>query len=89
MFAAAEVALSGAKKYGETVHDRNYVKIPVEEHANHAIQHLYAFLAGDTSENHLAHAMVRCCFAYDVNEMEGEANATGNNKGSTVQDSGR
>lgn len=68
MFAAAEVAKYGADKYGETIHSRNYTKIPVEEHINHAIQHLYAYLAGDTSDDHLGHAIVRAMFAYDVDQ---------------------
>ena len=66
VFGAAEVCAYGAKKYGETVSNRNYVKIPTEEHINHAIQHLYAYLAGDTQDDHLGHAVVRCMFAYDV-----------------------
>ena len=33
---------------------------------NHAIQHLYAYLAGDTSDNHLAHAILRSMFAFEV-----------------------
>lgn len=67
VFAAAEVAAYGAAKYGEDFHHRNYTKITVEEHINHAIQHLYAYLAGDTSDDHLGHAIVRAMFAYDVN----------------------
>lgn len=66
MFAAATVAKYGAEKYGEDFYHRNYTKIPPEEHINHAIQHLYAFLAGDESDNHLGHAIVRSMFAYEV-----------------------
>ena len=66
MFAAAQVAHAGAEKYGEAFYHRNYTKIPVEEHINHALQHLYAFLAGDDSDDHLAHAIVRAMFAYEV-----------------------
>lgn len=66
VFAAAEVAKAGADKYGETFGDRNYVKIPAEEHINHCIQHLYGYLSGDTSDDHLGHAIVRAMFAYDV-----------------------
>ena len=44
MFAAAEVAKYGAEKYGETLFDRNYKKIPPEEHVNHAIlRAMFAF----------------------------------------------
>lgn len=66
MFAAAEVAKYGSEKYGETLEDRNYKKIPAEEHVNHAIQHLFAYLAGDTSDDHLAHAILRTMFAFEV-----------------------
>lgn len=73
MFAAARVAKEGAEKYGETLHNRNYTKISAEEHVNHAIQHLYAYLAGDQSDRHIAHAIVRCMFAYEcANCEEGE-----------------
>lgn len=72
VFAAAEVAAYGAKKYGESIGNRNYVKIPSEDHINHAIQHLYAYLAGDTSDDHLGHAIVRCMFAYDVAQSKCE-----------------
>lgn len=67
MFAAATVAKYGAEKYGEDFYHRNYTKIPPEEHINHAIQHLYAFLAGDESDDHLGHAIVRSMFAFEVN----------------------
>lgn len=66
VFAAAQVAKYGADKYGETFTERNYVKIPVEEHINHCIQHLYAYLAGDRQDDHLGHAIVRAMFAYDM-----------------------
>lgn len=67
LFDAARVAKYGADKYGETFEDRNYTKISTVEHLNHAIQHIYAFLAGDTQDDHLGHAIVRLMFAYDVN----------------------
>lgn len=70
IFAAAEVAAYGAKKYGESFGNRNYTKIPATDHVNHALQHLYGYLAGDTSDDHLAHAIVRCLFAYDVDQNE-------------------
>ena len=66
LFAAAQVAREGADKYGETFGDRNYTKISSVSHINHAIAHLYAHLAGDESDAHLAHAIVRLLFAYDV-----------------------
>lgn len=72
LFAAARVAKYGADKYGETFTERNYTKIPVEEHINHAIAHLYAHLAGDTQDEHLAHAIARVLFAYDVAARAGQ-----------------
>lgn len=68
LFDAAKVAKYGADKYGETFTERNYTKIPATDHLNHAIQHIYAFLAGDTQDDHLGHAIVRLMFAYDVNK---------------------
>lgn len=66
VFAAARVAKYGADKYGETLAERNYTKIPTEDHINHCIQHLYAYLAGDKQDDHLGHAIVRAMFAYDT-----------------------
>lgn len=66
MFAAARTAKAGAEKYGETFESRNYMKIPPEEHIGHCLQHLYAYLAGDSSDEHLAHAILRAMFAYET-----------------------
>lgn len=71
MFAAAQVAKQGAEKYGESFGDRNFTKIAAEDHVNHALQHLYAYLQGDQSDSHLAHAIVRCMFAYEVSDEDG------------------
>lgn len=70
MFAVAELAATGAKKYGETFDKRNYTKIPAVDHANHAIQHLYAFLAGDKTDDHAVHAALRCLFVIDTKLKE-------------------
>ena len=72
LFAAAEVAKYGAEKYNETRLNRNYTKIPADEHINHAMQHLCAYLAGDLSDDHLAHAVVRVMFAYEVDRLNQE-----------------
>ena len=49
----AETCAEGAKKYGVN----NWQKgIPASDLINHAIRHLYLYLAGDVSEDHLAHA---------------------------------
>ena len=70
LFEAARVAQYGATKYGETFEERNYTKIPTVEHLNHALQHIYAFIAGDTQDDHLGHALVRLMFAYDVDCLQ-------------------
>ena len=45
---------------------------PSEEHVNHAVQHLFAYLAGGESDDHLDHAILRAMFAYEVDhEREG------------------
>lgn len=74
VFAAAEVARQGAEKYGETMLDRNYKRIPAEEHVNHAVQHLFAYLAGDESDDHLSHAILRAMFAYEVDHERERTN---------------
>ena len=73
VFAAAEVAKYGAERYGETLLDRNYKKISAEEHVNHAIQHLFAYIAGDESDDHLSHAILRAMFAYEVDHERDRA----------------
>jgi hypothetical protein len=49
----AETYAEGAKKYD----DHNWRKgMPVSATANHAIKHIFKYLAGWTDEDHLAHA---------------------------------
>lgn len=49
----AETCAHGAKIYG----DRNWERgIPASQMLNHAIRHVYLWLQGDASEDHLAHA---------------------------------
>ncbi len=49
----AETCAEGARKYGE----HNWTKgIPASQMLNHAVRHIYLYLEGDTSEDHLAHA---------------------------------
>lgn len=52
--ALAETYAEGAKKYG----DDNWLKgIPSKDLMNHALRHINLWQLGDTSEDHLAHAM--------------------------------
>lgn len=51
--AVAAACAEGAAKYG----DFNWEKgMPANDMLNHAIRHLYMFLGGDRSEDHLGHA---------------------------------
>lgn len=61
LLAVAKVLKHGADKYGPN----NWHKIPVADHINHALAHLYALAAGDTSDGHLEHAACRILFALD------------------------
>lgn len=72
LFSMATVLKEGADKYGAN----NWRKIPVEDHLNHLIMHAYAYLSGDTSDEHLSHIMCRAMFAQGVNlEVKEVANA--------------
>jgi hypothetical protein len=49
----AETCAEGARKYG----DRNWERgFPATTLVNHALRHINLWLAGDTTEDHLAHA---------------------------------
>lgn len=63
MFAMTKVLKEGFDKYGS---DENWRRISVQEHLNHALIHIYAYLAGDVSDEHLTHAMCRMMFATAV-----------------------
>lgn len=62
MFKMTEVLGEGAEKYG----DFNWRNVSVRDHLNHLIAHTYAYLAGDTSDDHLSHIMCRAMFAQGV-----------------------
>ena len=51
--AVAEACAEGAEKYNDYNWERG---MPASDLLNHAIRHIYAFLAGDRSEPHLGHA---------------------------------
>src|SRR4051812_9165295 len=61
VLAVAKVLAHGAAKYGP----HNWHAIPVADHINHAMTHVYAWLAGDKSDDHLGHAACRIVMALD------------------------
>ncbi len=65
----AMTTAEGAKKYGE--HNwRN--GIPSSNLLNHAINHIYEYIAGDRSEDHLAHGLWELMAAIENNELRPE-----------------
>ena len=67
---AAEVLYKGAERYEEhgieNSLDANWRRMPQHDHVNHALSHLFAFLADDQQEIHLAHALCRIMFAIEM-----------------------
>lgn len=69
--AVARTCAEGAKKYGE----RNWEKgMPVAVMLNHALRHIFKFLLGDRSEDHLAHAAWNLLGAIHSDKMWPELN---------------
>lgn len=70
MFSMCEALEEGRKEYGKD----NWRKIPVEDHLNHLLIHVFAYLAGDTQDDHLGHAMCRAMFAKALTFSVAETN---------------
>lgn len=58
----AGILAEGSKKYGEW----NWLGIPAHEHINHALIHIRAFFAGDSSDDHIGHFACRAMMALEV-----------------------
>jgi hypothetical protein len=66
MFKLAEVLAIGAKRYAPD----NWRGISASDHYNHLMQHLFAWKAGDTQDDHLGHALCRAMMLCAVVESE-------------------
>ncbi len=66
MFKLAEVLAYGASKYERD----NWRKITTGDHLNHALQHIFGYMAGDTQDDHLGHAFCRLMMAIGVDTKE-------------------
>ena len=51
----AKVLKEGAESHGEN----NWHSIPSSDHLNHALLHIFAYMAGDTQDDHAEHATCR------------------------------
>lgn len=66
IFKLANVLHTGEVRYGKD----NWRKIDTESHLNHALSHIFAYLAGDTQDQHLSHAMCRLMMSIGVEGNE-------------------
>ena len=67
VLAVAGVLKHGADRYGAD----NWRVIPAVDHLNHALVHIFAWLAGDKSDDHLEHAACRVLMGLEMSLASG------------------
>lgn len=63
---AAQAAAEGAAKYGDFNNERG---LTVSVYLNHALNHIFRYLAGDRDEDHLGHLAWNALFACHSEEL--------------------
>jgi len=64
--------LSETLRHGEIKYSAwNWLDIPVDDNLNHALVHLFAHIAGNNEDQHIAHAFCRIAFAFTKAYYEG------------------
>jgi hypothetical protein len=71
----AKVLAEGEVKYPSRDGVPNWHGISTNDHLNHALQHIYAYLGGDRTDSHLAHAATRLIFAMFTSKKDGLFNS--------------
>lgn len=64
LFMEKSTTIKGPRKYPKN----NWRLLPCRKHLNHAVGHIFAFFAGDTSDDHLTHAASRLMMAMEVKD---------------------